>query len=90
MSEELPPPGTSVAERALQMVTALTAEVAVLRERVAIFELLSERGGALPERAIDDFQPDKELARRLGEERRALIERVFGALHVQPSEGSRS
>ena len=82
----LPSPGGSVAERTLQMVTALAAEVAVLRERLEVVEMISEQRGLLSREDIDAFSPDAETAGRLREARLALIDRVFHALKVRPED----
>lgn len=74
--------GSASADRAIQMATALAAEVAVLRERLGVLEILCERGGVLPSGAIDHFRPDPTTSQKLRAERLGLIERVFNALRV--------
>jgi hypothetical protein len=64
-------------------ITALLAELWVLRDRVAVLEHLLEGRKLLPERAVTDFVPDAELARRLEQERDALVARVVGAAHAE-------
>ncbi len=43
-------------DRLLSMVVALTAEIAVLRNRLDTVEQLSERGGSFKQAEIDDFE----------------------------------
>lgn len=75
-------PGASVADRSLKMVTALSAEVVVLRERLEIFERLAVQSGMLQAGEIDHFHPEPELAAELKSKRLSLIGRVFGALKI--------
>ena len=74
--------GTSVADTSLSMVTALSAEVIVLRERLEIVERLVEAQGLFGQSEIDDFKPDETIAAIIKQKRLAFIARVFGAMRV--------
>ena len=86
MAQMSPEPGSSSADRALRMVTALSAEVAALRERLAVLELVAERKGLIGREEIERFHPGDEEGRRLRGYRSGLIDRVFGALRASPGE----
>lgn len=90
MTKDISELGESVAERTLQMVTALTAEVAVLRERLEVIELLGERNGTLAPGAVDGFRPDAATAQRLKRRRLALIDSVFRHLRVSSHQGAKA
>ena len=72
------PIGSTVADRSLQIATALSAEVAVLRERLEIFESLIVDRGLLGPDDIDSYDAGTTVAAG----RRAFLERVFGAMRV--------
>lgn len=74
--------GTTVADISLQMVTALSAEVAMLRERLEIVERLAILHGVFAADAVDGFQPDPELGASFKRKRKAFIQRVFGAMRA--------
>jgi hypothetical protein len=59
---------------------ALTREVWVLTDRVAVLEAVLESSGALASDAVDRFQPSGEFEKALGERRAALIERIESTL----------
>jgi len=67
-------------DRLLGMVFSLTAEVHVLRDRLALLEsALAERG--IVERAqLDDAVPEAALEAQLGASRAALVRHVFEGL----------
>jgi len=75
-----PDPGTTVAERTLRMVTALSAEVAVLRERLAVLESVAEQKGVLTVAELDEYRPAAAQAMAFRAARLGLIDRVFRAL----------
>lgn len=87
MIQDRPELGESVAERTLQMVAALTAEVAVLRERLELVELIGAETGTLAPGAVDAFRPDAATAQRLKRTRLALIDSVFRHLRERPQPG---
>lgn len=64
-----------------RMVTELTSEVWVLRDRLMVLEHLLQRAGVVTEGQLDDFVPDQELTTALQKEREALVGRVIGAPH---------
>jgi hypothetical protein len=67
-------------DRLVGMVFALTAEVHVLRDRLALLEAaLAERGAIDPAR-IDVVVPEGALEERLAEQRAALVRHVFEGL----------
>lgn len=74
-------PGQSPGEeRLLAMVTALTSELAVTRERLDTLERLCETAGVFPRAAIEEFRPDSAQAGERDSLRRRLIARIFRPL----------
>ncbi|MFZ2176894.1 MAG: hypothetical protein WAW17_23230 [Rhodococcus sp. (in: high G+C Gram-positive bacteria)] len=63
-----------------RMVTELTSELWILKDRNMILEKLLEESGVLTGGAVDEYQPDATLSATLLGERRALTQRVFGAI----------
>lgn len=63
-----------------RMVTELTSELWILKDRNMILEKILEESGVLTGGAVDSYQPDATLATTLLDERRALAERIFGAI----------
>lgn len=82
MSQE-DPIGTTVADRSLRIATALSAEVAVLQERLAIMERLAAAHGLFGPGEVDAYTPDPGIAEAFAAARRAFTERVFGAMRVK-------
>lgn len=80
------PIGSTVADRGLQIATALSAEVVVLRERLEIVERLAAAHGLFGPDTVDAYQPDAPVAAGFLAKRRAFLERVFGAMRVQPEQ----
>ncbi|WP_419814490.1 hypothetical protein [Glacieibacterium sp.] len=76
------PLGTSVADRSLQIATALAAEVAVLRERLEIVERLAANHGLFGPTDVDAYVPEPSVAEGFATKRRAFIERIFSAMRV--------
>lgn len=74
--------GPSVADRALRITTALAAEVAALRERLAVVERLAADRQLFTSADVDDYRPDEPTAANFRVERIGLIKRVFGALQA--------
>lgn len=74
------PIGTSVADRSLQIATALSAEVAVLRERLEIVERLAAAHGMFGPAEVDGYSPDAPVAAGFAAKRKAFLERIFGAM----------
>ncbi|MET0238688.1 MAG: hypothetical protein ABW184_02220 [Sphingobium sp.] len=74
--------GSTVADRSLRMVTALSAEVVVLRERLEIVERLAAAYGLFGPEDVDAFRPAPDVAAALKAKRRTFLERVFGAMRV--------
>ncbi|TVV76533.1 hypothetical protein [Sphingomonas solaris] len=77
------PIGTTVADRSLQITTALSAEVVVLRERLDIVERLAAAHGLFGPGDVDAYVPEPGVAESLAAARRAFIERIFGTMRVQ-------
>jgi hypothetical protein len=64
-----------------RMVTELTSEVWVLRDRLMVLEHLLASQGVVAQGQLDEFVPDDELTANLQAEREALVARVIGAPH---------
>ena len=62
---------------------ALTREVWVLTDRVAVLEAVLESSGVVAADAVDRFQPSGEFEKTLGERRAALIERIESTLRSE-------
>lgn len=62
-----------------RMVTGLTEELWVLRDRVMLLERAVVDAGVLAADTVDELVPDQELAELLATERLRLIRRVLGA-----------
>ncbi len=77
------PIGSTVADRGLQIATALSAEVVVLRERLEIIERLAAAYGLFGPAEVDSYQAEPPVAAGFLAKRRAFLERVFGAMRVQ-------
>ncbi len=76
-----PIPGEDPAvARLLAMVTALTSELTVTRERVDTLERLIEQAGLFPQAAVEAFEPSPEAGKARDEIRKRQIRRVFRAL----------
>lgn len=77
-----PAVGTTVADRSLRMITALSAEVVVLRERLEFVERLAAEHGLFGPDDVDAYNPSPETAAALKVRRRSFLERVFGAMRA--------
>lgn len=77
-----PPLGGSVADRSLQVATALSAEVVVLRERLEIFERLAVERGLLGANEIDHYHASPDVAAVLKTKRLSFLGRVFGGMRA--------
>lgn len=67
-------------DRLLGMVFSLTAEVHVLRDRLAILESALAAKGVVDTAALDHAAPEGALETRLGAERAALVRHVLEGL----------
>jgi hypothetical protein len=76
------PIGSTMADRSLQIATALSAEVVVLRERLEIVERLLAAHGLFGPAEIDGYRPEPAVAAGFAARRRAFLERIFGAMRV--------
>ncbi|MBT0669230.1 hypothetical protein HT136_12740 [Novosphingobium profundi] len=76
------PIGTSLADRSLRITTALSAEVVVLRERLAILEQVLAENGLIGAGALDGYVASDALAARFKQQRAGFLARVFGALRA--------
>jgi hypothetical protein len=74
------PLGTTVADRSLRVAAALSAEVIVLRERLALIELLAVERGLFGPNEIEAYRPSPQAAERMKAKRLSFIERVFGGM----------
>jgi len=70
-------------DRLAAIVTALTAEVSALADRVDTMETLLAQKGALAMHEIDAFKPGAEEAARRRKRHDALISRVFYVLREE-------
>lgn len=71
--------GKATPDELARMVTGLTEELWVLRDRVMVLEQVLTESGAIKGTAVDEHVPGEELHGRLGLERQRLIQRVLGA-----------
>jgi hypothetical protein len=70
------------------MVTALTAEVAVLRERLDTHERLSAAAGGFSSAQVDHYPVDGHLMQERASLRQSLLDRVFRCLAPpRPADG---
>lgn len=81
MAEETVYLDGKINEDMARMVTELTSELWILRDRVMVLEHLLHRAGVLTPGEVDDFVPDQELTSALQQEREGLVGRVIGAPH---------
>ena len=80
-SRRKPIPGISESEeRLLAMVTALTGQLAVARERIDTLERLLTRSGILPPDAIETYEADATESAERDDLRRTVIAKVFRPL----------
>lgn len=82
VTTQAPEPGTSPADRAIRMAAALAAELAVVRERLQVIEMMIERKGLIMSDEIERFVPTDDEHCRLRTARVGLIDRVFKALRA--------
>ena len=68
-------------DRLVGMVFALTAEVHVLRDRLALLEDALKQRGVVDIPALDAAIPEGALEARITKERTALVQHVLEALH---------
>jgi hypothetical protein len=74
-------PGASAAEeQLLAMVTALTAELSVTRERLDTLERLVEEAGVVSQAQIEDFAPGEAVVEAREGIRQRIIRKVFRPL----------
>lgn len=76
-------------DQAIAMITALTSELAVLRERVDTVESLLDAQGVLDRMEIEAFQPDAAGAVRRDGLRSTLIAKVFRPLREAAARATR-
>ena len=74
--------GTTVADRSLRVATALSAEVAILRERLEIVERLAAERGVFGPEDVDAYRPSPEIAALFKARRKSFLERIFGAMRA--------
>jgi hypothetical protein len=67
-------------ERLLAMVTALTGELAITRERLDTLERLLEDTGGIAQAAVETFEPNEAQAAEQSRLRRRIIAKVFRPL----------
>ena len=74
------PLGTTVADRSLRIATALSAEVVVLRERLALLEMLMVERGLLGPEEIEAYRPSSQANDGMKAKRLSFLDRVFGSM----------
>lgn len=74
--------GSSVADRSLRMVTALSAEVIVLRERLEIVERLAIERGLFGPEDVDAYRPTRDVAEGFKAKRGVIIRRIFRTMRI--------
>ncbi|MDX2221579.1 MAG: hypothetical protein SFV21_02455 [Rhodospirillaceae bacterium] len=67
-------------DQLMAMVTALTAEVSILRERLDTHERLAEQHGLYPRAEVEAYQPDAATAKERGAMRQRLLNKVYRVL----------
>jgi len=84
-------PGETAAEpRLLAMVTALTSELAVTRERLDTLERLVEASGVIEQADVESFEPTPEQAQERQVLRKRIIEKAFRPLRESAERDARS
>jgi len=68
-------------DRLVGMVFSLTAEVHVLRDRLALLEDALKQRGVVDINALDTAVPEGALEARIAKERTALVQHVLEGLH---------
>lgn len=63
-----------------RMITELTSELWILKDRNMVLEKLLAEAGVVTVESIDSYQPDAETAAHIAAERSALAARIFGAV----------
>jgi len=66
-------------DRALAMILAIAAELAVTKDRLRALEVLLENGGTISAGALDGYRPKPEEAAALAVERNALVQQLIEA-----------
>jgi hypothetical protein len=66
-------------DRAVAMIMALAAELAVTKDRLRAMEVLLVRQGALQADALDAYTPDAEEAKKLAADRDAFARQIVEA-----------
>jgi len=64
------------------IVTALTAEISVLCDRLDTVERLLDASGSVPAQAVEAYVPDEAAAALRAERRDELLRRVFAVLEL--------
>jgi len=64
-------------DRLIAMVTALTSELSVTRERLDTLERVLQRSGQLSETAMEGYRPDLEAVAARDSMRKRLITKIF-------------
>jgi len=64
------------------VVTALTAEISVLFDRIDTLEKMLARAGALPADAVESFVPDETVNETRRGKREELLQRVFAVFQL--------
>ncbi|MBM3514510.1 MAG: hypothetical protein FJX59_12485 [Alphaproteobacteria bacterium] len=67
-------------DQLMAMVTALTAEVAILRERIDTHERVAERHRLYRREDIESYQPDPAAAKERSAARQRLLKKVYRVL----------
>lgn len=67
-------------DQLMAMVTALTAEVSILRDRLDTHERLAEDGKSIARDNVDTFVPDTNIMTERSAQRQRLLRKVFRVL----------
>lgn len=67
-------------DQLMAMITALTAEVSILRERLDTHERLAERHRLYNRDEIENYQPDATAAKERNAQRQRLLRKVYRVL----------
>ncbi len=66
-------------DRALAMIMALAAELAVTKDRLRALEVLLEKAGTISAGALDAYRPEPAEAAALAVDRNALVQQLIEA-----------
>jgi nitrogen fixation/metabolism regulation signal transduction histidine kinase len=78
-------------DRALAMIMALAAELAVTKDRLRSLEVVLEKAGTINAGVLDAYIPEQAEAAALGVDRNAMVQQLMDAAKgTQASRGARA